>query len=301
MEAIGEPCVDQEDGGLPTTSAVDRMLGESGVSVLSQRFRGGVHLKGTPRQHHVCFQMSSLCIERRVAGRALRCEAPAGGLGICPAGVDCAVDTEQSITMIQVAIDPGQLALAAAEDSALEARLIERLSGYDQALFESARTLALESADNYPNGPLFWSEVASVFIDGLVARHSFGSEIRTRGTLGKDVLARLKEYIVAHLDEPIDVAALAAVAGRSRYHFSRVFARSVGITPHRYVVHLRLQHAIELVRDGRSGLAEIAARTGFTDQSHLSRWIRRVYGVSLTQLRSADRQQQSLYDERHGR
>jgi AraC family transcriptional regulator len=56
------------------------------------------------------------------------------------------------------------------------------------------------------------------------------------------------------------------------------------MTPHRYVVHLRLQRAIELVREGRSGLAEIAARTGFADQSHLSRWVRRVHGVPLSRL-----------------
>jgi AraC family transcriptional regulator len=45
-----------------------------------------------------------------------------------------------------------------------------------------------------------------------------------------------------------------------------------------------LQRAIELVREGRSGLAEIAARTGFADQSHLSRWVRRVHGVPLSRL-----------------
>jgi AraC family transcriptional regulator len=56
------------------------------------------------------------------------------------------------------------------------------------------------------------------------------------------------------------------------------------MTPHRYVVHLRLQRAVELVRDGHSSLAEIAARTGFADQSHLSRWVRRVHGASLSQL-----------------
>jgi AraC family transcriptional regulator len=56
------------------------------------------------------------------------------------------------------------------------------------------------------------------------------------------------------------------------------------MTPHRYVVHLRLQRAIELLRDGRSSLAEIAARTGFADQSHLSRWVRRVHGVSLRRM-----------------
>jgi AraC family transcriptional regulator len=102
--------------------------------------------------------------------------------------------------------------------------------------------------------------------------------------LGKDVLDRLKDYVVAHLDEPIEVAALAKLAGRSPFHFSRVFSRSVGMSPHRYVVHRRLQRAIELAREGRSGLAEIAAQTGFADQSHLSRWVRRVHGVPLTQM-----------------
>jgi AraC family transcriptional regulator len=102
--------------------------------------------------------------------------------------------------------------------------------------------------------------------------------------LGRVVLERLKEYVLAHLNEPIAVEALAAIAGRSPFHFTRVFTRSVGVTPHRYVVHLRLQRAIELVRSGQSGFADIAARTGFADQSHLSRWVRRVHGVSLTQL-----------------
>ena len=102
--------------------------------------------------------------------------------------------------------------------------------------------------------------------------------------LGNTVLKRLKDYIVTHLDEPIEVASLASLAGCSPFHLTLVFTRSVGLTPYRYVVHLRLHRAIELVRAGEAGLAEIAARTGFADQSHLSRWVRRAHGVTLTQL-----------------
>ena len=142
----------------------------------------------------------------------------------------------------------------------------------------------MESAKGCPNGPLFWDEMASAFIDGLLARHTARFDGRVRGTLGKDVFRRLRDYIMAHLDEPIEVAALAGLAGRSPFHFTRVFTQSVGVTPHRYVVHLRLRRALELMRDGRSGLAEIATCTGFADQSHLSRWVRRVHGVSPTRI-----------------
>ncbi len=282
---IGELYLAQEDGGLPTTLAAGSAPGESGVSVLSVRFRGSAHFNATPRWHLIWFQTSpQVRFECRIAGRALRHEVPAGSLAICPAGVDCAADTEKGVDAILVAIHPGQLALTAAEDSAPEAQVIERFSGRDQTLLELARTLASESANDYPNGPLLWNEVAGSFIASLVARHTSTLESRPRGMLGKDVLERLRDHVVAHLEQPIEVGTLAKIAGRSPFHFSRVFTRSVGITPHRYVVHHRLRRAIALVRERRCGLAEIAARTGFADQSHLSRWVRRVHGVSLTQL-----------------
>jgi AraC family transcriptional regulator len=117
-----------------------------------------------------------------------------------------------------------------------------------------------------------------------VASRLFNVTQDQRYDVGKEVLARLRDYIISNIGEPIEVAALAKIAGRSPFHFSRVFSRSVGVSPHRYIVHLRLQRALELARSGDTGLAEIAVRTGFADQSHLWRWVRRVHGVSLTQL-----------------
>ena len=282
---IGELSLAQADGGSPTTLIDGSAPGESGVSVFGTRFQGGMHLSGTPRRHHIWFQLSpQQRFDCRIDDCTLAHAPPPGSLAICPAGSSCAADAEDSVDAILVAIEPGHLALAAAEDLGPDAQLAVRLSGCDPALLDLARRLASESADGYPSGPLFWHESASAFIERLVAHHVSNVVDRSRGMLGKEVLARLRDHVLAHLDEPIDVAALAGIAGRSPFHFTRVFSRSVGMTPHRYVVHLRLRRAVELVREGRSGLAEIAARTGFADQSHLSRWVRRVHGVSPSQL-----------------
>jgi AraC family transcriptional regulator len=283
MAGFGDLHLAQGDGTPPATLAAGSAPGESGVSVLGLQFRSGAHFRATPQNHLVWFS-TKVRIDCRMADRTLRHDAPTGSLAICPAGVDCAAQTDASMEAIVVAIDPKRLALAAADSSAIDARLNERLSGTDDALFDLARVLVGESANGYLNGPFYWNEAANRFTDGLIARHTSVSKAHTRGMLGREVLDRLKDYVAAHLDEPIDVAALAELAGRSPFHFSRVFARSVGTTPHRFVVHLRLQRAIELIRAGQAGLAEVAARTGFADQSHLSRWVRRVHGVSLTQL-----------------
>jgi AraC family transcriptional regulator len=66
-------------------------------------------------------------------------------------------------------------------------------------------------------------------IDRQVARHTTALPVRARGMLGNDALRRIKDYVVAHLDEPIEVAALAGIAARSPFHFTRVFTQAVGL------------------------------------------------------------------------
>lgn len=285
----------QIDGSLPATLAAGSAPGESGISILNLRFQGGLRFAATPQQHLICFQLSPQArYDCRFADQRLRHDMPTGSLAICPAGIDCSAQADGNVDALVVAIEPSKFALAAADESVLDAQLIERFSAHDAMLLDRARILAAESTHHYPNGTLFWNEVASDFLDHLLNRHTTAFKSRTRGRLGMEVLKRLKDHVIANLTDPIDIATLARLAGRSPFHFSRVFTRSVGVTPHRYVVHLRLQQAIGQMRagqmrdgqmrDGQSGLAEIAARTGFADQSHLSRWVRRVHGVSLKQL-----------------
>ena len=200
-----------------------------------------------------------------------------------PAGVDAACDRSADATSLLICVEPGRLALAAAEDSAFAAELIDRMTGYDANLLHLGLLLIEECAVDYPRGALFWNEAASRFISALVARHT--SEPKpSDGVLDAAMLGRLRDYLMAHLDEPIEVATLAHMTKRSQFHFSRVFHRSVGVSPYRYIVYLRLRRAVELIGEGRLGLADIAASAGFADQSHLSRWVRRVHGVSPTQL-----------------
>jgi AraC family transcriptional regulator len=283
ISEVGEIFSAQKDGAPPTILASGRAPGESGVTVVSLRYKGSAHFSACLRQHLVAF-VSKTRIKCRLAGHALYHKAHEGSLAILPAGLDTSADTDHDLNGLLVAVRPDKLALAATEDGTLDAELIGRLCGHDQALLDLAGLLARESREGYPHGTMFWNETAGQFIDILATRHATGTGPKPNGLLTTDILKRLKEFVFEHLDEPLDVATLAKMTNRSQFHFSRAFTRAVGVSPHRYVVHLRLRRAVELVRDGKVGLAEIAAKTGFADQSHLTRWVRRVHGVSLTQI-----------------
>ena len=278
----------QKNGGPPTILAAGSAAGESGVSLMRILYREGMHVKSISKQHLISFKMASVSrVQARIPGQVLpSCAAAAGALTILPEGMDCRADADGDTDILVLAIDPGRFSLAAAEDSAYQAQVVECLSVRDYALFDLARTLASECAHGYPEGAAFWNEIAGRFVHGVLTRHSSMPPRSARGKLEKVMLDRIRDYILAHLDEPIDVATLARIAGRSPFHFTRIFTRCVGITPYQYIVHLRLKHATELIRNGHFTLAQIAARTGFADQSHLSRWIRRVHGVTMRQLAS---------------
>src|SRR5262249_18087017 len=144
---------------------------------------------------------------------------------------------------------------------ALESDLMLRVQDEDLVLLDQALILAAECSAGFPHGPLYWDEAANNFIGSILARHTANRTRQSRGSLGKEALAKLRDYICSNLDGPIDIGVLASIVGRSPFHFSRVFTRSVGVTPHRYIVHLRLRRALDLAREGNSSFAEIAAHT----------------------------------------
>jgi AraC family transcriptional regulator len=79
---------------------------------------------------------------------------------------------------------------------------------------------------------------------------------------------------------PRSVAEIAAELGVHRVHLARRFRQSFGMTPGEYLRRCRLERARRLMRRSAAPLAEIAAATGFSDQSHFNKAFRKSFGVS---------------------
>ncbi len=94
------------------------------------------------------------------------------------------------------------------------------------------------------------------------------------------VLGRVLAHVRTHFAEPVDNAALAAVAGRSVRAIERLFQRHLGVTPQHYLRRLRVRLACRALVHGAASLTAVAHAHGFYDQSHFVREFRRETGLT---------------------
>jgi len=108
---------------------------------------------------------------------------------------------------------------------------------------------------------------------------------REIGTLPLSRLRRITDYIREHLDQDLTLAQLGAVVYMSPFHFARLFQRSTGLPPHRFVVRARIDRAAALLTEPELPIAQISRVVGFRTPSHFSTVFRRLMGVTPHEYR----------------
>jgi AraC-like DNA-binding protein len=115
-----------------------------------------------------------------------------------------------------------------------------------------------------------------------VAQHAERPPRATELRNGKLAVARAKAYLSEHCSEPVSLHNLARVSGFSRFGLVHAFTKEVGLSPHAYQVHVRIERARALLQQGVSP-ATVATTMGFADQSHFTRHFRRILQVTPSQ------------------
>jgi AraC family transcriptional regulator len=143
-------------------------------------------------------------------------------------------------------------------------------------------------------GSLLAESFATVLAVHLI-RHVTGSQrelVAADGVLPHHKLRRVIEYIMENLGGNPTLEQMAAVVHLSPYHFARQFKAATGLAPHQYVVSRRVERAQDLLRtDSGLGLAEVAFRSGFANQSHFCLHFRRIAGITPRQFWGSARTQ----------
>jgi AraC family transcriptional regulator len=142
-------------------------------------------------------------------------------------------------------------------------------------------TLARELAS-----PAHWAAEAADSLGRLILVHAARRHRSPKAeALPPAALARVREFVQAHLSQRVRVAELAQLVGLSPSHFAHAYTRVTGRSPHQAVLEARVARAQQMLRNGSAPLAEVALACGFASQQHLSRVLRQRTGLTPSALR----------------
>lgn len=118
-------------------------------------------------------------------------------------------------------------------------------------------------------------------LESLFARLKQPAPQTITGNLTSQQLRVVRDFVEAHIADKIVLEDLSLLIGLDRFRFLKLFKRTVGMTPHAWLLRLRLEKAIALINASRNmSITDIAHAVGFFDQSHFTRTFRQAYGVT---------------------
>ena len=163
---------------------------------------------------------------------------------------------------------------------------IDRWGGRDfneRLVNQLITAMTQDCADGSPAGPLVIDSLVAALVHRLAATTPSSSE-KTRISPAR--VQRVLAFIEAELHRPLGLDELATQADIGVRQFCAAFRHAMGTSPHQHLLQRRVERAMELLRDGTPGLAEIAAAVGFNDQSQFTRTFSRVAGTSPGRYRA---------------
>jgi AraC-like DNA-binding protein len=99
-------------------------------------------------------------------------------------------------------------------------------------------------------------------------------------------LLRARDAMDRAYAQPLNVAAVAAVAHMSEAHFSRSFRGVFGETPHHYLQRRRVERSMFMLRETSRDVTDICLEVGFSSLGTFSRTFREIVGVPPSQYRA---------------
>lgn len=146
---------------------------------------------------------------------------------------------------------------------------------FEKILEEASRT---QSPDLY--------EIESDYLRFAIALDKHSHNCRYPADPRELLLTDSREYVVANITSQIGVNELAQHHNMSRSNFSHKFIAATGLAPSAFILNVKLEIAIEQLRETGSTLKAIAAATGFTDANHLCKCFRRRFQLSPGDFRN---------------
>jgi AraC family transcriptional regulator len=250
----------------------------------------GAELFRSGDSHRVLIPFGTAAVELQLGdGPRLRTRLKADGVTLAEPGSSLRARFFDPVEVLLVTIDAGHagaLAKSGAGGAGWRAVALTNVEdpGVAALSHEIRRTLL---AEHFAQPAYVRSLGEALFLRLLCRFLGEGDPAAHEEKLSPARLSRILRHIDEHLDDPLRAGELAVMAGLSRSHFSRAFQAATGDPPQRYVLKRRVCRARDLLARDDFTIAEIAVRSGFSSQAHLSTAFRDEVGTTPGRYRAA--------------
>lgn len=236
----------------------------------------GVHL-GAPAR-----------VRQRREGRVHEGVFGRGDLTVIPAGWQSTCWTRDRSGFLHVHVPDALVARVAEGIAPPGGRELACLFRFDDPVGRELALSMLHEAETGGDAAAGYVEAAAVVLAARMLRAS-GLSLRPppRSGLPLPVLRRAKELLHEGMERNVGVVELADAAGMNVHHFSRMFKRSTGLSPHRYLGQIRVDRAKALLADPGRRIIDVAAEVGFANASHFAAFFRKATGMTPGAYRRA--------------
>ncbi|MBV9232004.1 MAG: helix-turn-helix transcriptional regulator [Chloroflexi bacterium] len=236
-------------------------------------------------QYLICILLSECETERRENGGHLhRNHVQSGQVIVYPSASEHWIRWQENTEFLLLLLDPDLVTRTADELTPRNiVEIIESEERDDPLIQQIGLALKNEIDEGMITSSSIYAESLANALSAHLLRHYNVWKPALREDVGKysaSTLRHVIEYIHDNIDQHLTLAELSLVADMSTYHFARTFKQVTGVTPHQYVLNVRIERAKELLLQGRLTIAEIASKVGFFDQSHFTRYFKRLVGVT---------------------
>jgi AraC family transcriptional regulator len=168
--------------------------------------------------------------------------------------------------------------------------VVDRFQFRDPEMEMISRQIYAEAGRNGMAEKLYLESLVTQLAVILLRRYSTAAEpakALPNAGLTRSQVRRVLDYIEANLHRDVALRDLASVTDLSLHHFARMFKRTMGAAPHRYVLERRVDRAKEMLRDTGTSLVEISLSLGFSSQSHFTNTFHRLVGATPGEFRES--------------
>ena len=263
------------------------------------------------REHLIFVSLGAGRIVRESGHEKVEIELSPGWVAVVPSRTPVSWTWSTNISVSVLTLEPAFLDRVAKDVFGLEPdhyRLALSERSNDAAITNIAGVLSREVMRAEPGGRLYAESLANILavhllrnyaqcadgrileactISDEIAKAMPADDVSGRAGLHPRAVAEAVRFLQENYSRDVSLNDIADAVHLSPFHVARLFKQALGVSPHQYLIQIRVNSARSLLEagSGERSLAEVASAVGFADQSHLTRHFKRLLGVTPKQLR----------------